>query len=96
MGDSALFTTTAPAELKQLPNSQAAGQEDFITSEEQGTIRNNTFSRASDGSEQEHAVMQQLKPTDRGLAAWRVLIAAFVFEALLWGRVLFLSVPSLR
>ncbi|KAL8877425.1 MAG: hypothetical protein Q9198_004560 [Flavoplaca austrocitrina] len=26
-----------------------------------------------------------LQATDRGLAAWRLLIAAFVFEALLWG-----------
>ena len=26
-----------------------------------------------------------LPPTDRGLAAWRLLLAAFVFEALLWG-----------
>jgi hypothetical protein len=23
--------------------------------------------------------------TDRGLAAWRLLLAAFIFEALLWG-----------
>lgn len=29
---------------------------------------------------------QQLEPADRGLAAWRLLIAAFVFEALLWGQ----------
>lgn len=26
-----------------------------------------------------------LAPTDRGFAAWRLLLAAFVFEALLWG-----------
>lgn len=31
-------------------------------------------------------VTQQLKPVDGGIDAWRVLIAAFVFEALLWGR----------
>lgn len=29
---------------------------------------------------------QQLEPADRGLAAWRLLIAAFVFEALLCGQ----------
>lgn len=29
--------------------------------------------------------MQDLSPADEGLAAWRVLCAAFVFEALLWG-----------
>jgi hypothetical protein len=28
---------------------------------------------------------QSLQPVDGGIAAWRVLIAAFVFEALLWG-----------
>ncbi|KAJ9659082.1 hypothetical protein H2198_003371, partial [Neophaeococcomyces mojaviensis] len=31
-------------------------------------------------------VVQQLKPADSGLPAWTVLIAAFIFEALLWGR----------
>ena len=31
-------------------------------------------------------VNQQLKPADRGAAAWKVLFAAFVFEALLWGK----------
>lgn len=30
-------------------------------------------------------VVQQLKPVDGGPDAWKVLIAAFVFEALLWG-----------
>ena len=29
---------------------------------------------------------QYLEPADRGLAAWRLLGAAFVFEALLWGK----------
>jgi len=29
---------------------------------------------------------QSLEPADRGAAAWRLLGAAFVFEALLWGR----------
>ncbi|RFU33758.1 hypothetical protein B7463_g2542, partial [Scytalidium lignicola] len=28
---------------------------------------------------------QRLLPADKGLAAWRVLCAAFIFEALLWG-----------
>jgi len=31
-------------------------------------------------------VVQQLKPADEGLAAWKMLIVAFVFEALLWGK----------
>ncbi|KUJ19149.1 MFS general substrate transporter [Mollisia scopiformis] len=30
-------------------------------------------------------VIQQLKPVDGGPDAWKVLIAAFIFEALLWG-----------
>ena len=29
--------------------------------------------------------VQELAPTDGGPAAWRLLVAAFVFEALLWG-----------
>ena len=28
---------------------------------------------------------QQLKPVDRGAAAWKVLFAAFMFEAVFWG-----------
>lgn len=30
-------------------------------------------------------IASSLPPTDRGLAAWRLLLSAFVFEALLWG-----------
>jgi len=30
-------------------------------------------------------VIQELKPVDGGVAAWTVLITAFVFEAVLWG-----------
>ncbi len=35
------------------------------------------------------SVQQQLEPADRGLAAWRLLAVAFVFEALLWGTIRF-------
>lgn len=31
------------------------------------------------------SVTQSLLPCDGGKAAWRLLISAFVFEALLWG-----------
>ena len=31
-------------------------------------------------------VDQQLKPADGGITAWKVLFAAFMFEALLWGK----------
>ena len=32
-----------------------------------------------------NTVEQHLAPTDGGIAAWRLLMAAFVFETLLWG-----------
>ena len=35
-------------------------------------------------------IQRELPPADRGVAAWRLLGAAFVFEALLWG----ISAPS--
>lgn len=31
------------------------------------------------------SVEQSLPPCDRGAEAWRLLMSAFVFEALLWG-----------
>jgi hypothetical protein len=33
-------------------------------------------------------VVSELKPADHGYDAWRLLIAAFVFEALFWGTLL--------
>jgi hypothetical protein len=36
-------------------------------------------------------VAQQLELADGGSAAWKVLCAAFVFEALLWGRDVFMG-----
>lgn len=42
-------------------------------------------SRVLSDPERDNAVIQQLLPADGGPAAWRLLIAAFVFEALLWG-----------
>ncbi|KAG4425610.1 hypothetical protein IFR04_001307 [Cadophora malorum] len=42
-------------------------------------------SRHASDAEEENVVIQQLSPADGGPAAWRLLIAAFVFEALLWG-----------
>lgn len=41
-------------------------------------------------------VYQQLKPVDGGPAAWRLLIAAFVFEAILWGLFFFSLSPLIR
>ena len=43
----------------------------------------------SDGNGQSNdfqGINQQLKPADGGAAAWKVLFAAFMFEALLWGK----------
>lgn len=39
-----------------------------------------------DGVPGEDVLIQELKPVDGGVAAWTVLITAFVFEAVLWGR----------
>jgi hypothetical protein len=39
-------------------------------------------------------IEQNLAPADKGAAAWRLLGAAFVFEALLWGRNLHLNLAS--
>ena len=33
----------------------------------------------------DETVIQELKPVDSGVAAWTVLVTAFVFEAVLWG-----------
>lgn len=50
---------------------------------------NNNDSDSNHGGAQDvegrDIVVQQLKPVDGGPDAWKVLIAAFVFEALLWG-----------
>ena len=40
---------------------------------------------AADNSPTDDVVIQELKPVDGGVTAWTVLIAAFVFEAILWG-----------
>jgi len=48
----------------------------------------------SNDEENPHDVViieQNLAPADKGAAAWRLLGAAFVFEALLWGRNLHLN-----
>ncbi len=34
----------------------------------------------------EDILIQELKPVDGGITAWTVLITAFVFEAILWGK----------
>lgn len=41
-------------------------------------------------------IEQHLPPVDGGIAAWRLLWAAFMFEACLWGMQLLLQPPPLR
>ncbi|RDW63521.1 MFS general substrate transporter-44 [Coleophoma cylindrospora] len=50
-----------------------------------GAPNENSSNGAHSHFEPDNVVVQQLKPTDGGLAAWRLLVAAFIFEALLWG-----------
>ena len=47
-----------------------------------------------DGDEEDPTVAQDLQPADGGQAAWRLLTAAFVFEALMWGEHSNISVES--
>lgn len=42
-------------------------------------------SATEDGLEDAAHIEQGLAPVDGGLAAWKLLCAAFMFEALLWG-----------
>jgi hypothetical protein len=45
------------------------------------------FHSSQNGVLQDTRVIEQyLEPADSGAAAWRLLGAAFVFEALLWGK----------
>lgn len=56
-------------------------------------IRNTSDTEAELQAEDPERVYQQLKPVDGGPAAWRLLIAAFVFEAILWGLFFFSLSP---
>jgi hypothetical protein len=40
---------------------------------------------STDNITSDETVIQELKPVDGGVAAWTVLVTAFVFEAVLWG-----------
>jgi hypothetical protein len=45
-----------------------------------------TSHRLSSGPEDGRVAQHQLAPVDGGIAAWRLLGAAFVFETLFWGK----------
>lgn len=49
-----------------------------------GALPESSSSTSADDID-DHRQITQLKPTDRGPDAWRLLIAAFIFEALFWG-----------
>jgi hypothetical protein len=74
MATTTIITMEAPIELGNYQNPQST--------------QANLTSRSSEHypNEPEEPVIQQLEPVDGGAAAWKVLTAAFVFEALLWGK----------
>lgn len=40
----------------------------------------------NEGSDDAAVIQHHIEPADRGSTAWKLLGAAFVFEALLWGK----------
>lgn len=58
---------------------------DFAEYESQDAIEIPSLSGSIVTAEDNAAVDQQLEPADGGRAAWIILCAAFMFEALLWG-----------
>lgn len=61
-----------------------AGEQSTQTSEENGQV-----------SQANEVPARQLSPVDGGWPAWTVLIAGFIFEALLWGQYNHVSYPKL-
>ena len=55
------------------------------TRQQEGSQRGDIIDTATEQQDAGEATGQSLLPADRGMAAWRMLISAFVFEALLWG-----------
>ncbi|RAL65324.1 hypothetical protein DID88_000892 [Monilinia fructigena] len=52
---------------------------------ERETVRGASDTETGTETDDPERVYQQLLPVDGGPAAWRLLIAAFIFEAILWG-----------
>ena len=80
-----MTTITASIELGNWNQNQPAVQTAPASTSSTTTAINNS-------NEPDDALVQQLEPADGGLAAWRLLVAAFVFEALLWGKLPPLSI----
>jgi hypothetical protein len=62
-------------------NMSADTQHDVVELVDLPDVENTTVPH--EGTEQRF--VQRLPPYDGGTAAWRILISAFIFEALLWG-----------
>jgi len=67
-----MATTTATTEIE-------------LTVAVEQQVATNTSVEASTANAEQEAEGHSLPPVDGGKAAWRLLCAAFVFEALLWG-----------
>jgi len=46
----------------------------------------------NEDSQYTRVIQQHLEPVDSGVAAWRLLCAAFVFEALFWGKTFHIAI----
>jgi hypothetical protein len=58
---------------------------DFTTSQELQTLGNTSSTSEHTVHGEHNSPDQELPPVDGGIQAWRVLLAAFMFEAILWG-----------
>ncbi|KAF4632193.1 hypothetical protein G7Y89_g5938 [Cudoniella acicularis] len=77
--------TSLPAQTIQLEEWNASNHGSPNVARELHIFTSPAQQSESPDTESDNAVIQQLQPVDGGVVAWRVLIAAFVFEALLWG-----------
>ena len=72
------MTTTISVELEVLPRQSRT----FDSPRPEGRFEAEVDANNSVGTD---PVAQYLAPADGGLAAWKVLLGAFTFEAILWG-----------
>ena len=73
------MATAAPLELEILPQKTTT-----LADPRSDGSGNESQDNASSQPREENA--QFLEPTDGGLSAWKVLLGAFTFEAILWGK----------
>jgi hypothetical protein len=77
--DCLIMSTSAQLELEVLPHKTTTLA--YPRSEEVGNE-----SEFQSNSQPREADAQSLEPADGGLSAWKVLLGAFTFEAILWGK----------